>query len=143
MSDASRTKEVLAGLDWFFGCAFGFREGLIEKDQPWNPKNEKYAKRLAAVCEYVDKLTVEHPAVVALAECDVLFDEDAGFQIPNDEWADVIHCNTDDPAAWFEDWIGGLVKQAKSPEYREALEEAERRRLEELEDSWLDDEDEC
>jgi hypothetical protein len=80
--------------------ARSFREFLIPKDNPWNPKNEKYARCLNSVLEYVESLPPDHPAFLKLEakECDE--DED-GLT-----WAGVIHCDTTDPAGWFADWAG-------------------------------------
>jgi hypothetical protein len=103
------TRDVRESLEFHIGSAAGFRENLIPKDKPWDPKNEKYAKCLNAVLKHVESLPDDDPTFRMLAACDKLFDEYEGFKVPEDHWQGVIHCQTDDPTAWFEDWAKSLI----------------------------------
>jgi hypothetical protein len=103
------TIEVKEAIVYYFESAAGFRESLIPKDQLWNPKNEKFATYLKAVIEHIKVLPDNDPTLLMLAACEKLFDEDAGFIVSDDDWQGVIHCQTDDPTVWFEDWAKGLI----------------------------------
>jgi hypothetical protein len=114
MSDHDdRVSGVRMGLIDYLSEAASFRENLIPEDQPWNPKNERHAACLKSVLEYANSLPCDHPAFLKLADklagYDYMFDEDDGaFLVPDKEWEGVIHCSTDNPAAWFDIWVESL-----------------------------------
>jgi hypothetical protein len=85
----------------YFSRAAGFRESHILVDKPWNPKNAKYARYLRAVLQHIESLPSDHPTFRKLA----------GVQLSDGDWAGVIHCEADDPAAWFEEWANALAEE--------------------------------
>ena len=105
------TDAVRDTLIYFFEQAAGFRASLIPKDDAWNPKNEKHATCLNGVLDYVRGLPDDSPTLQTLRDFGGCWDEDL-----DSKWNDVIHCDTDDPAAWFEDWAKGLTEVSDEDE---------------------------
>ena len=110
------TRVVRDTLAYYIRKAAAFRANLIPKDEPWNPKNTKYAARLEAVEDYIEALPEDNPMLQKLADCENLYDVDAGFSVPNDEWNSVIHCESTDPATWFESWAKDLIEWEPDPD---------------------------
>lgn len=108
-SVAAEAGEVQESLIAYFESAATFRENHIPDDKPWNPKNEKYARSLRLVLAYVKALPFDHPTFKQLADCEHYVDEYEGFKVPGDEWQHVIHCQTDDPADWYDNWVCRLI----------------------------------
>ena len=104
------TQSIREILVEYIGKAAAYREELIPKDKPWDAKNQKHAACLNAVKDYIETLPDDNPQLQKLADNEHLYDEDAGFSVPDDEWNDVIHCRSDNAAAWFQDWAQSLIE---------------------------------
>ncbi len=96
-----------------------------KKDRPWESKNERCAKSLHRVVEYVKDLPDDDPTLLKLAGCDALFFE-GFFDAPKDKDgrsntdAAAIHCGPRgkviDPAEcgdWFAWWVETAIKEAQ------------------------------
>jgi hypothetical protein len=97
---------IRADLVRYFDTAAGFCRSMSSRDST----RAEHARCLLAVVGHIKSLADDNATLERLATCGLTVNEEFGvLEIPASGWNRVIHCDSDDPAAWFVEWAAGVA----------------------------------